>query len=423
MKSGELPGPGAEPPVPPVEIRVLHRTEHLVTAAHVFRAAMVGLPALHTIDDTVLKRLFEPARAFGAFDRGNLVGTTNSHASSIRVPGGHWVRQAAVTHVGVLPSHRRRGIAKALLVAQLRAARQAGEPIATLRATEGHIYGNFGYGIANRVMDVELDRSTAKLRPGLDRAQIVCVEPVDACWARLRKIFENHLAPRVAAVSRGDIWWCATLARMAHGPTRAYAAICGDAGGDTGYVRYHAASGGDWFESRNRAVIVDDLVAHDAQAYVALIGYLLDLDIAHRIALSTRPLDDVLPFLLEDSRSVRVSAVRDETWLRLVDAEAAFAASTFEDRAGVEPIVLEIVDRLLPENAVKLRFASGHVERVNCRADVIADISSASAAFLGGTRWWQLAESGRLQISDRLGVVRLDRLQDNLVSPFGGTSF
>ncbi|TPO11693.1 GNAT family N-acetyltransferase [Mesorhizobium sp. CU2] len=423
MTSPKLPGPGTSTsPVAFPEIRVLNAPEELTAAAHVFRSAMVGLPALHVVDEGVLGRLFEPARAFGAFDRGELVGTTNSHASAIRVPGGFWLPQAAVTHVGVLPSHRRRGIAKAMLAAQLRQARMAGEPVATLRATEGRIYGNFGYGVATRVMDVDLVRSEARLRPGLEAAAIVSVEAADQCWERLRQIFEGQAGPRVGAVSRGAIWWRASLARVAIGPTRAYVAICGDARGDSGYVRYHAASGGDWFESKDRVVIVDDLVAHDARAYVALVGFLLDLDIAHRIVLPTRPLDDVLPLVLEDGRSMRVSAIRDETWLRLVDAEAAFAASSWAG-AGADPVVLQIVDRLLPENTVKLRCTAEGIERATRTPDIVADIGSVSAAYLGGTRWGQLAEAGRLEVGDRSAVARLDRLMGSPVLPHGGTLF
>ena len=36
-----------------------------------------------------------------------------------------------------------------------------------------------------------------------------------------------------------------------------------------------------------------------------------------------RPLDDPLPWLLLDRRAARVTAVHDETWLRIVDVQQA----------------------------------------------------------------------------------------------------
>ena len=52
------------------------------------------------------------------------------------------------TWVGVLPTHRRRGILRRLMAAELADIRAWGEPIAALWASEPSIYGRFGYGIA-----------------------------------------------------------------------------------------------------------------------------------------------------------------------------------------------------------------------------------------------------------------------------------
>ena len=64
------------------------------------------------------------------------------------VPGGERVPTAAVTMVGVQPTHRRRGINTAMMAAILDQAEDRGEPVAALFASEGAIYGRFGYGLA-----------------------------------------------------------------------------------------------------------------------------------------------------------------------------------------------------------------------------------------------------------------------------------
>ena len=80
-----------------------------------------------------------------------------------------------VTVVGVSPTHRRRGVLRAMMDAQLRDIHERGEPIAALWASEETIYGRFGYGIAAwaaRSSSARVDRVCAAAgaaRPGAVR--------------------------------------------------------------------------------------------------------------------------------------------------------------------------------------------------------------------------------------------------------------
>src|SRR3954470_24727095 len=76
------------------------------------------------------------ARTFGAFDRGRPVATYRSFATELTVPGG-FVAACAVSAVTVLPTHRRRGLLGTMLRADLEAAaRERGEAVAVLIASE-----------------------------------------------------------------------------------------------------------------------------------------------------------------------------------------------------------------------------------------------------------------------------------------------
>ena len=48
--------------------------------------------------------------------------------------------------IGVLPTHRRRGVTRELLDAQIAGAREQGIAVAALTASEATIYGRFGFG-------------------------------------------------------------------------------------------------------------------------------------------------------------------------------------------------------------------------------------------------------------------------------------
>src|SRR3954453_3895079 len=94
-------------------------------------------------------------RAVGAFDHGRPVATYRSFATELTVPGGI-VAACAGTQVTVLPTHRRRGLLGRLIGPDLAAARERGEPVAILVASEWPIYGRFGFGAAADAGGLEL---------------------------------------------------------------------------------------------------------------------------------------------------------------------------------------------------------------------------------------------------------------------------
>src|SRR3954467_8050812 len=56
------------------------------------------------------KKVVEVDRTFAAFEEGHIVGCAGVYTQQMVVPGGARVPTAGVTMVGVLPTHRRRGI-------------------------------------------------------------------------------------------------------------------------------------------------------------------------------------------------------------------------------------------------------------------------------------------------------------------------
>ncbi len=403
-----------------LDVRLLADKAELAQAARTFRTAMVGLPPLGSIDDALLEDLFQPERTFGAFVDGAIVGTTDSYSGHIVVPGNARLPHAAVTHVGVLPTHTRRGIATALFGQQLRTARAQGEAVATLRASDARIYEHFGYGIASTSVSFEIDTQRARLRKDVRRTDAVRLVDIEGSWPLQAQIYAAQPSPRPGTISRSRYWWHLQATRRTREGASAYVAVCGPEGEETGFVRYHPVGLDNWFVSSERTIVVDDIVAHDAHDYSALISHLLTVDLPHRILLWSRPVDDILPWLFEDFRSVRITAARDETWLRLLDAETALAARSYD---GPESVVLEIVDPLLFGNTTRLRLSRDGVEPTNRTASVTGGIAAVSAAYLGGVKWWQLAQTGRVEASDRRAVEALDRLFAVSPAPYAGTMF
>jgi hypothetical protein len=105
------------------------------------------------------------AGKFAAFDaNGTPVGIVSSFDTELAVPGGRMLTAAAVDGVGVRADWTRRGMLTAMMAAQLEDLAGRGIPLAALHASEGVIYGRFGYGAATFGKAVHVERPRAKLR-------------------------------------------------------------------------------------------------------------------------------------------------------------------------------------------------------------------------------------------------------------------
>ena len=101
--------------------------------------------------------IIPPERIHAAWDDGQVVGSGGVFPFETGVPGG-LARAAGVTLVGVLPTHRRRGIFNDLMRAQIDDVHERGESIAYLWASEDSLYGRFGYGVASFCGNIDLRR-------------------------------------------------------------------------------------------------------------------------------------------------------------------------------------------------------------------------------------------------------------------------
>src|SRR3954454_11965124 len=135
----------------------------------------------HPDDLAMFTSLFEPERSLAALDEGRMAGVAGIYTRELTIPGA-LMGVAAVTLVGVLPTHRRRGILTALMRRQLDDVRAGGEPVAGLWAAEGALYGRFGYGPAPRHESLTLRTAGARLAPGMPApgGGATVVDPPDA---------------------------------------------------------------------------------------------------------------------------------------------------------------------------------------------------------------------------------------------------
>jgi predicted acetyltransferase len=402
-----------------LDVRPVDEDEH-DRAVHLFLTALLVPPRV--LGPLEVARALSLDRTFGAFLDGELVGTATSFVADMALPGGARVPTAAVTRVGVLPTHTRRGILTALMAAQLEDARVRGDLIAHLRATEALIYGRFGYGVATRYANWQLDRAKGSLAAPVGVPGSFRLLGEDEAAAVVPAVYDRSWGRRAGALSRSaDLWTYRRGATPAE-PSARWVVVHEDPDGEPdGFADYEAVDRFGWGRSGQAGrVQVHDLWGADEAVEGALWAWLLELDLAPAIAATGRPLDEPLRWRLADSRALRTTDVSDETWLRLVDVGAALGARTF---GPGDPVVVEVADRVLPDNTGTWRADPDGFRRVDAAPDLVVDVDVLGAAALGGTSWWELAAAGRVDVRRTGAVEDADRLFATTPVPWSGTYF
>jgi predicted acetyltransferase len=402
------------------DIRVLDGEDDLLAAMNVFRAAMVGFPPLANLAPGQITELLDPGRTIGAFVDRQLVGSADAVTSGLTLPGGAIVDHAAVTHIGVLPSHTRRGIATDLMRHQLGDFAARGEVVATLRASEATIYGRYGYGVASSSQTVEVQTARAALRPEVGTGGPVRLLDMGEAWDVLPRIYAAHRPARPGTIDRPAVWWHSVRMRTESSPGPSYVAVHGDPGRETGFARYRPVDTEAWFVSDQRTIAVEDFFAPTTDAYLGLLRFLLGLDLIDRVVFWMMPVDDPLPWLLMDRRAARVTAVRDETWLRVVDAHAALAARRY---CGDESVTIAVDDALLPHNSAGFAVTGDGAEPTDRPARLHVGAEGLAAVLLGGTTWRSLAAAGLVRTDDPEALAAADRLFAVADAPHAGFFF
>ena len=343
-----------------------------------------------------------------------VVGTAADYRFAVTVPGGAAVAVPGVTWVAVAVTHRRRGILRSLMDRQLRGYLDIGAPFAVLTASEGGIYGRFGYGAATVVRDVVVDRARTRLVEAVDATMVVAAT-VDQARAVLPELHRRWCAQTSGAVSRSDVWWKQFFAdpvSSRYGMTERHFLLHPE-----GYVAFRIRDG-----AHEPTVSIRDDAIVSAAARAALWQVLLAFDLYKSIETSRLPLDDPLALLFADPRRVETTSVQDGMWVRLLDVETALAARTY----GVEvDAVLEVLDPLTGDGRYRVRGGpdGATCERTDAVPDLRIGVAALGSAYLGGHRLGQLARAGRSEAGGPGVLDRLDRafLADR--SPVHGTGF
>lgn len=297
------------------------------------------------------------------------------------------------------------------------ALRTAQAPLMTVRASEGGIYGRFGFAVATRARDLVIDRHRARLESHVPDCRHTYVECAGSRADLIPPLYEA-VRGRAGTVARPD--WYESL----YSHDMAAAALLGKVivhkgpDGADGFARYTVDRVAARDTGARLVLQVDDMHYRSPEAWTGLWRTLLNVELVDEIRLSTRPLDEPVEWLFTDPRVCRTHAVHDETWLRLTDVGAALRARRFE---GGGSVVIGVEDALLPANSGRYRVSGAGVARTGAPAQITGSVAAWSAAYLGTVRPCALAATGALRVGDPRALRTADQLFSVRSDPWSGS--
>jgi predicted acetyltransferase len=386
------------------EARPCRDRDEFARAYHAIGQFFAGPPDEERLDRVL--QLIDLDRLHAAFDGGEVVGGAGAFTFDLTVPGGS-LPCAGVTLVGVYPTHRRRGVLRSMMEAQLADVHERGEPLAALWASEETIYGRFGYGLSSWSGEMTIPRAFGAFAQPLERrGQVRFVTPEEGAelfppvWEALRR-------ERPGVISRSEAWWRLRQLRIPDeekanprrfvaldldGTTQAYAIyrtnLSFDAGVSTGTLE------------------VQEAVGATAQATAEIWRYLLDVDWMESIVVRILPLDHPLLLLLANPRRTRFR-IGDALWTRLVDVGAALSGRAY---AGDGRVVLDVRDGVCPWNEGRWSLEGGEAARTDAEPDLALDVPALGSAYLGAVSFRELRAAGRVDELREGAVARADAL-------------
>lgn len=344
------------------------------------------------------------------------VGTVNSWVTEVGMPGGS-MPMWAISGVTVAPTHRRKGIARAMLEGELRTAADAGLALAGLTVTEATIYGRYGFSPATFNTDWRIETKRAGWVGPRPDGRLDFIDRESAG----HQLAELHARVRSSRPGEIEPWPDAWRRMVGLGPGR-------EGGGKIRVVRWADSQG----VSRGIAVYrlsdeTNDYTKHELEllyllsenvdAYAALWRFVLEHDLVTVVKASLRAIDEPLRWMIADQRAATVQTYEHE-WLRVLDVAAVLSSRTY---AAPGIFVLSVTDPLgFADGAWRLTIdAEGAAvvepldEQMDAAADVTLSVGALSSLVLGGVSAATLRAAGHVRAEAKVALA----LDASLTSP------
>lgn len=361
-------------------------------------AAVISGAFLEDVNDEELARhrlVWEPERTYLVEEADLPVASGAVLSRELSVPGGA-IPAAHVTGVGVAATHRRRGLLTQIMTRMLEDVADAGtEPIAVLWASEGSIYGRYGYGLASWNVSYNIATKETALPATPPPGRLRRAVPGEV-RETLAKVHDRVRAERPGLSSRPGRWWESLTSdpqSLRRGWTAEHVVLYEADDRVDGYAMWRTKN--EWGQhGPSGEVMVTEFASATVDAYIALWQFLLSIDLVRTVKCRHAAIDEPLAHLVTKPDALGTT-VGPGLWVRVVDVPGALAARRYLTPVDV---VLDVTDAHLPANRGRWRLRgdaqSATCEPTDAAPDLGLDVRELGALYLGGTSLSGLAAAG-----------------------------
>jgi predicted acetyltransferase len=326
------------------------------------------------------------------------VATYATMRKSLNIGYGRQLESNLITAVTVRGTHRRNGILRGMITADLQGAKDDGLAMAALTASEGSIYGRFGFGVATFERSIKVDTGPRFRLKGQPEGVVEVADP-SVLLDVAPEVFERVQRLSPGSVDRQEYYRLVASGSIGHDGKPDASVRCAlhydPSGTLDGYVSYRFKG----WDHKPYTMEIVDLVAATNAGYRDLWRFLGSIDLIDEVTWAEAPVDDPLAWALEDQRCIEASEVRDMLWLRILDTQTALEARNYP-AAG--RLVIEVTDSLgLAGGTWLLESDGGAVAVVKDASgetpDLSMDAAGLASIYLGAVSPVTLAAAGRIR--------------------------
>ena len=312
-------------------------------------------------------------------------------------------------------------------------ARDRGEPVAILWASEGAIYQHFGYGPATLLGSFDIERARVRFARPVEPLGRVRIVDRDEALRLIPPMYDARRPLTPGWIDRTETRWRqellndAEFMRRGNGPK--FIAVLEVDGVARGYAIYRVKN--DWDErGPNNTVLALEVTGLDAADERAVWEWLFGIDLVGHVKSWRGPVPHPLMLQLTEPRRLGLM-VREGLWLRILDMRSALEGRAY---SGSGTVTFELTDEFCPWNAGRWRLevAAGSVPGARGVAtvtpftgdpDLTLDTSDLAAAYLGAFSFGDMARAGRVVECQPGALAVADGLFATGVTPWCSTMF
>lgn len=306
-----------------------------------------------------------------------------------------------ISSVATWPEYRRQGMIKQLLTHGLQVMKEAGQSVSFLAPFSFAYYRKYGWEhvFDEKQYTVELD----KLPHFNDASGIVKRKQLSDSLPLLNAIYEQFARKYNGPLKRSNDWW---KYRSVLQDKKAIIAVY--------YDQHDVPKGYMVFKVKDREMDVKEFVHTDEDSRRGLWQFISNHDSMLQKVVLTAPVDDVLPFLLENPRIKQ--EILPYFMARIVDVKAFIEQYPFHRLDEVESGILHIKDQYAPwnngsftvtintdgkANVTPYNELNTHRDSRSSTSGLSCDIQTLSAMLLGYQCPSTLHEIGRLKVEEK----------------------